>query len=270
MPSPDELLAVAVRAAEAAGAVLRAGLTRPLDIEHKSERASIVTQVDLDSQAAVFEVIEAAFPTHAILGEEGDGGAATSDHTWLVDPLDGTSNYAHGIPFSCASIAVRDPHGVVAAAIIEPFRGELFTATRGGGAWLGDQRLAVSTTASLSRALVCTGLQTDDPEAIAAHGRRIVALHTYSRGARLLGSPALCLAYLAAGRIDAFYERAGTYAWDVGAGSLLITEAGGAIEHLDGGPLNLGPGFADVIATNGHIHGELATLLRRIDGTTSI
>lgn len=266
MPTPTELLTVAVQAAEAAAAVLRAGLEGPITVDNKSERASIVTTVDLESQKAVFQVIGSAFPDHAILGEEGDGGAATSDHTWLVDPLDGTSNYAHGIPFSCASIAVRDADGVVAGAIIEPFRGELFTATRGGGAWLGDRRLHVSPTERLARALVCTGLQTDDPVAIEAHGRRIAALHTHSRGSRGLGSPALCLAYLAAGRIDAFFERAGTYAWDVGAGSLMVREAGGRIEDLDGGALNLGPGIANVIATNGRIHDELATLIRSVDG----
>jgi myo-inositol-1(or 4)-monophosphatase len=262
-----QLVAVAIRAARAGGAVLIAGLNRPLQIENKSEKASIVTQVDLDSQAAVFAAISEAFPTHAILGEEGNGGGSDSTYTWLVDPLDGTSNYAHGIPFSCVSVAVRDAEGVVAGAVFEPFRGELFHAVRGGGAWLGDQRLSVTDTPAIARALICTGLQSDDPEDIAGHGRRVVALHTHSRGARMLGSPALCLAYVAAGRIDAFFERNATYAWDVGAGSLLIGEAGGFCEDLDGGPLNFGPGIANVIGTNGKLHQELADLIAATDGT---
>ena len=265
---------VAVAAARAGGAVLIEGLHRPKQVELKSERASIVTWADVTSQAVIFDVIGNAFPGHAILGEEGIGGVAGSDHTWIVDPLDGTSNYAHGLPFACVSVALRDPDGVVVGAIFEPFRGELFTAVRGRGAWLGDsahhganvgERLAVSSADSLARALVCTGLQSDDPEQIEAFGRRIVALYSTARGTRSLGSPALCLAYVAAGRIDAFLERDATYAWDVAAGALLITEAGGRCEDLDGGPLNLGIGVANVLGSNGHIHDELAGLIATTD-----
>lgn len=274
MEHVDDYMEVAVAAARAGGAVLVEGLQRPKEIELKSERSSIVTWADVTSQAAVFDIIGEAFPGHAILGEEGIGGVAGSDHTWIVDPLDGTSNYAHGLPFACVSVALRDPDGVVVGAIFEPFRGELFTAARGRGAWLGDSahhgedggvRLAVSSADSLSRALVCTGLQSDDPDQIAAYGRRIVALYSTARGTRALGSPALCLAYIAAGRIDAFLERDATYAWDVAAGALLITEAGGRCEDLDGGPLNLGIGVANVLGSNGHIHDELAHLIATTD-----
>src|SRR4029450_11845344 len=188
--------------------------------------------------------------------------------TWLVDPLDGTSNYAHGVPFACTSVAVRDAEGLAAGAILDPFREELFTAARGGGAWLGDESLAVSAVDSPQRALVCTGLQSDDPEAIAAFGRRIVALSRECRGVRCVGSPALCLAYVAAGRIDAFLERDATYAWDVGAGGLMIAEAGGRIEALDGGPLNLGRGLANVLASNRHIHEALADVVRAAEQGT--
>ena len=182
--------------------------------------------------------------------------------TWLVDPLDGTSNFAHGVPLACTSIAVRDGAGIVAGAIFEPFREELFTAVRDGGAWLGADRLEVSGTQLLEQALVCTGVQSDDGAAIAAFGQRIVELSSRCRAVRCLGSPALCLAYVAAGRIDAFLEADSTYAWDVGAGALLITEAGGRIDDLDGGPLNLGPGVANVLASNGLIHGALASVVR--------
>jgi myo-inositol-1(or 4)-monophosphatase len=266
----DDYLEVAVGAARAGGTVLVEGLQRPKQIELKSERSSIVTWADVTSQAAIFDVIGDAFPSHAILGEEGIGGTADSDHTWIVDPLDGTSNYAHGVPFACVSVALRDPEGVVVGAIFEPFRGELFTAARSRGAWLGDgplagERLEVSAAESLARAMVCTGLQSDDPVQIEAYGRRIVALYKTARGTRALGSPALCLAYVAAGRIDAFLERDATYAWDVGAGALLITEAGGRCEDLDGGPLNLGVGVANVLGTNGLIHDELAHLVAITD-----
>ena len=262
-PRPSELLDAAVAAAQAGGAVLVEGLARPREVALKSERASIVTWADVTAQQRIVDVLLRRFPDHAVLGEEGDAGVAlgTGPVTWLVDPLDGTSNYAHGVPFACTSVAARAGGDLVAGAIFDPFRGELFTAVRGGGAWLGEQRLAVSDTAELDRALVCTGLQSDDDDAIAAFGRRIVALSRHCRGVRCLGSPALCLAYVAAGRIDAFLERDATYAWDVGAGALLITEAGGRIEDLDGGPLNLGPGLANVLATNGGFHEGLASVV---------
>ncbi len=264
-PSPEELLAVCVAAADAAGDVLVDGLSSERQVEMKSERASIVTEIDLASQARIFEVIGDAYPGHVIMGEEGDGGGADRSYTWIVDPLDGTSNYASGIPFACVSVAVKDLDGVVAGAIFEPFRQELFSATRGGGAWLAGERLHVTTNDSLDRALVATGLQSDDPEQIAAHARRIEALHRYTRGSRGLGSPALCLAYVAAGRIDAFYERDATYAWDVAAGALMIEEAGGRCDDLDGGPINLRRGVANVLATNGLVHDALFELIQRTD-----
>lgn len=265
-PRPDELLETCAVAARAGGAVLVEGLSGQRRVQMKSARASIVTETDLASQAAIFDVIGAAHPDHVIMGEEGDGGGADPSHTWLVDPLDGTSNYASGIPFACVSVAVRDADGVVAGAIFEPFRQELFTAARGHGASLAGERLEVRDEPDLGRVLIATGLQSDDRDQIAAHARRIEALHLHSRGARLLGSPALCLAYVAAGRLDAFYERDATYAWDVAAGSLMITEAGGRCEDLDGGPLNLGRGIANVLATNGRVHDALFDLIQRTDG----
>jgi myo-inositol-1(or 4)-monophosphatase len=262
-PSGEELRAVAAAAARAAGDVLVDRLGRAGELGHKNDRTSIVTGADLAAQAEIERVITGHFPSHAIVGEEGHGGAEHAALTWLVDPLDGTSNFAHGVPLACTSIAVTDAAGVVAGAIFEPFRGELFTAMRDGGAWLDSTRLNVSGTSRLDEAIVCTGVQSDDPAAIAAFGKRIVELYSRCRAVRCLGSPAICLAYIAAGRIDAFVEADSTYAWDVGAGSLLITEAGGSIEDLDGGPINLGPGLANVLASNGRIHDDVAALVRQ-------
>jgi myo-inositol-1(or 4)-monophosphatase len=264
----DELLDGAVAAARAGGAVLVEGLGRPLQVSHKNERTSIVTWADLTAHEAIVRVLGERFPDHAILGEEGDVARGDAAATWLVDPLDGTSNYAHGIPFACTSVAVRDAEGLAAGAILDPFRGELFTAVRGGGAWLDGDRLAVSATDGLDRSLVCTGIQSDDRDAIAAFGRRMVALCGECRAVRCVGSPALCLAYVAAGRVDAFVERDATYAWDVGAGALMIAEAGGHSEDLDGGPLNLGPGLANVLASNGRIHAGLFELVRHAEAAS--
>jgi myo-inositol-1(or 4)-monophosphatase len=274
-PAPDELLDTAVAAARAGGTVLTEGLQRPRQVELKNERTSIVTWADRTAQREIVRIITERFPDHGVLAEEDEdpagptaGGEGGEPVTWLVDPLDGTSNYAHGIPFACTSVAARDASGLVVGAIFEPFRGELFTAVRGEGAWLGEERLAVSAADALGRALVCTGIQSDDEGAIAAFGRRIVALSRHCRGVRCVGSPALCLAYVAAGRIDAFLERDATYAWDVGAGGLMIAEAGGRIEDLDGGPLNLGRGLANVLASNRHIHEALADVVRAAEQGT--
>src|SRR5262245_41793891 len=264
-PSAQELLEVCVAAARAGGDVLVEGLTRDKQVQLKSERSSIVTWADVTAQAEIFRVIGRHFPEHSMLGEEGDGGGPDTSYTWIVDPLDGTSNYASGVPFACTSVGVKDDDGIVAGAILEPFRGELFTATRGGGAWLAGQRLHVSANRDLALAVIATGLQSDDPNQIAAHVRRVEALHLHARGARAFGCPALCLAYVAAGRLDAFYERDATYAWDAAAGSLMITEAGGRCEDLDGGPLNLGHGIANVLGTNGAIHADLFDLIQRTD-----
>ena len=157
--------------------MLRDGLGRTKEVQHKNERTSIVTSVDLAAQETIGKVIAERFPDHALLGRGGLGGDhQQAELTWLVDPLDGTSNFAHGLPFACTSVAVRDADGLVAGAILEPFRGELFTAVRGGGAWLGEERLRVSETVSLDRALVCTGVQSDDPAAVAVFAERMERL----------------------------------------------------------------------------------------------
>jgi myo-inositol-1(or 4)-monophosphatase len=258
------LLDVCVEAALAAGAILQEGLTRSdMEVVQKSERTSIVTWADVTAQAEIFRIIHSHYPGAAILGEEGDADGS-GPYTFIVDPLDGTSNYAHGIPFACTSVAVRDADGVAAGAIFEPFRQEMFTASRGGGAFMNGKRLEVSSTSSIAKALVCTGLQSDDADHIDRHIKRLHAMYTHGRGARLIGSPALCMAYIAAGRIDAFFERDATYAWDVAAGSILISEAGGTATELADGSSGLNlydRDYANVIATNGHIHAELHALL---------
>jgi myo-inositol-1(or 4)-monophosphatase len=264
MPLPTELLAVCVEAAQAAGAILIEGLDRAdMEVVQKNERTSIVTWADVTAQAEIFRIVHSHYPGAPILGEEGDA-MGSGEFTFIVDPLDGTSNYAHGIPFACTSVAVRDAHGVAAGAVFEPFRKEMFTASRGGGAFMNGKRLSVSSTSAVAKALACTGLQSDEPEHIAGHLKRLDAMYTHGRGARQIGSPALCLAYIAAGRIDAFFERDATYAWDVAAGSILIAEAGGMATDLADGASGLNlydRSFANVLATNGHIHAELFGLL---------
>ena len=251
VPHPAGLLTVAEAAARAGGAILRDGQARPKDVVTKG-RTEITTWADAAAQDAIVEVIAAAFPGHRIEGEEGAVGSPDADLTWIVDPLDGTSNYAHGIPFCCVSVAVRETAGPLLAGVVyDPLRDECFAAERGRPA-----TTAVSSTAELGRAVVGTGIQNDDPAAIAAFGRRLVALYGSCRGVRVLGAPALVMAYIACGRLDGMVQRDALWAWDVAAGIVLVEAAGGRVTGFDGGPPPL-EGRADVIVSNGLLHDAL-------------
>jgi myo-inositol-1(or 4)-monophosphatase len=247
----DLFLAVAEAAARAGGAVLREGQGRPKEVVAKA-RSEITTWADAAAQAAIVDVIAGAFPEHRIEGEEGAVGDPAADMTWIVDPLDGTSNYAHGIPFFCVSVAVRQAGGPLLAGVVyDPLRDECFAAERGR-----TTAMAVSTTDELARAVVATGIQNDDPEAIAAFGRRMVALYGACRGVRVLGSPALAMAYIACGRLDGMAQRDALWAWDVAAGIVLVEAAGGRVTGFDGGPPPL-EGRADIVVSNGLLHDAL-------------
>lgn len=258
MPEPKELLEVALAAARAGGDKLIEGVSRAdKEVAVKDSRVSIVTWADEASQAAVFDVIGGEYPGHCIMGEEGDGGTVDGPYTWIVDPLDGTSNYARGLPTWAVSVAVRQTDGpLLAGVVFNPGSGELFSAALGDGV-----DFAVSDTAALDRSMICTGLQNDDPEIIAEYVGRVERMHLACRGVRGLGSPAMSIAYVAAGRLDGFVEKDATYAWDIAAGMLLVEEAGGRVTDLAGGPPNLGRGIANVVATNGHIHDDLLAVV---------
>jgi myo-inositol-1(or 4)-monophosphatase len=256
------LLETAIDAARAGGAKLLEGLARPMEVTQKSTRANIVTWADEASQAAIVDVLLGRCPGHTVLGEEGSAGEVDGPYTWIVDPLDGTSNYARGLSPWGVSIAVRETGGpLVAGVIYDPLRDELYAAERGGGT-----TMQVSDTTDLKRALVATGLQNDDPVKIHEYVLRVEQLHLHARGARGIGSPALVMAYIATGRMDAFVEKDATYAWDIAAGMVLIEEAGGRVTGFDGGEVNLGVGLSDVVASNGLIHDDLVDVvnMRRV------
>ena len=236
--------------------MLLEGQARPKEVVAKG-RTDIVTWADAAAQAVIVDVISTAFPDHHVVGEEGLVGAADAPFTWIVDPLDGTSNYAHGIPFFCVSVAVRATDGPLLAGVVyDPLRDECFAAEAGQ-----PTELAVSTTPELQAAIVTTGIQNDDPAAIAAFGQRLVALYQSCRGVRMLGSPALTLAYLAAGRIDGMAQKDALWAWDVAAGIVLVEAAGGRVTGFEGQPPPL-DGRADIVASNGLIHEALLDISR--------
>jgi myo-inositol-1(or 4)-monophosphatase len=253
---------VAEAAARAGGAVLTRFLRdRPaLDIGYKDARANLVTAADRESQRAVTETILTAFPGHAVDGEEGTAGSPGAADVWYVDPLDGTTNFTHGLPFCCVSVALRSNGVTVAGAVYDPLHDEMFAGVRGGGATLNGTPIGVSDIARLDRALVVAQAQTIDASEIRAYARLVERLMSVSGGVRSLGSPALTLCAIAAGRLEAYCEYT-MDAWDILAGQLILAEAGGLLTLLDGRPHETAA-RADVVASNGYIHADLVDALR--------
>ena len=218
----------------------------------------LVTEADRASEAAIVAAVRATFPAAAILGEEGGVYAGTSDERFIVDPLDGTTNYAHRYPLFCVSIAYERAGVIEAAAIEAPLMGMRFAARRGGGATLNGAPIRVSPTDSVRSGLICTGFNPADYD---RNGRYFAAMSRRAQGVRRDGSAALDLALVAAGRFDGFWEW-DLKPWDVAAGALLITEAGGAVTAIDGTPLDIAAG--SIAASNGRIQAELCRALQEI------
>jgi len=255
-------LRVATAAARAGGAAVmrRLRAAGDLEISYKDARANLVTAADIESQRAVTATIRAAFPGHAVIGEEGTSGDPGADRVWYVDPLDGTTNFAHGLPFFCVSVALREYGRTVAGAVCDPVRDELFAASAGGGATLNGARLRVSAVTRLDRALIVAQAQTAVPAEIQAYAALVQRLMSVAGGIRSLGSPALTLCAIAAGRLEAYCEYT-MDAWDILAGQLILAEAGGMLTLFDGQP-HLTAERADVVASNGHVHADLIDVLR--------
>jgi len=229
------LLNIAVKAARRAGAIInRAALDRTA-LQVRAKRANdFVTQVDKAAEAAIIEIIRKAHPDHAILAEESGALPSRSDeYCWVIDPLDGTTNFIHGVPQYCVSIAVQH-RGVPAHGVVyDPSKNELFTASKGRGAFLDDRRIRVSRCANLKDALVATGFPFKELSRLDLYFRQLRNIMQNSSGVRRAGAAALDLAYVAAGRFDAFWEM-GLSAWDMAAGALMIQEAGGLVGDLTG------------------------------------
>jgi myo-inositol-1(or 4)-monophosphatase len=249
-----DYLEVAIETAQEAGKILREEFDRPPQISYKGD-VDLVTQADRRSEAAIVARLGKYFPEHAIAAEEGTGheSASASEFRWHVDPLDGTTNFAHGYPCFSVSIALAQRDTVIAGVVFNPFYNELFAAARGRGATLNEKPIHVSKVPALSTGLLCTGFP--------VHKRLANPnIHYYwdftlrSHGVRRDGSAALDLACVAAGRFDGFWEF-GLQKWDTAAGSLLVEEAGGKVSDFAGQPYRLGGPM--ILATNGSIHEEM-------------
>ena len=254
--SESNMLDFAIDLGRRAGALLRDGLDRQRTIDLKGA-FDLVTDMDRASEDLIVSTIAAEFPDHAILAEE-SGAIGEADHTWLIDPLDGTNNYAHGFPYFCVSLALWRGRTPLLGVICNPMLDELFSARAGGGAYCNGRLIRVSDTATLGAALISTGFPYNyatTPENNLSEFDRIQAR---CQGVRRSGAAALDLAYVAMGRLDAHWEL-GLKPWDTGAAALLVLEAGGQLSDWHGGPWH--PWADRLIASNSRIHDELIQVL---------
>ncbi len=256
-------LHVARRVAVEAGAILRAGAGHAHASDTKRTAVDLVTEYDRRSEAHIVAQLHAAFPDDEIVGEEGGGQHGASGRRWLVDPLDGTTNFSHGLPFFCVAIAVEDAHGPLVGVIDAPALGWHFYAARGDGAFLvergmAERRLAVSSVDTLAASILATGFPYDTATSPRNNLREWSNLYPRTQGLRRIGAAALDLCFVAAGWIDGYWELK-IKPWDVAAGALLVTEAGGRVTDYRGGAFKSDAG--EILATNGRIHDALAAAL---------
>jgi myo-inositol-1(or 4)-monophosphatase len=250
------MLDFAIALGRRAGALLRAGLDRQRTVELKSA-FDLVTDMDRASEDLIVSAITAEFPDHAILAEE-SGAIGDADLTWLIDPLDGTNNYAHGFPYFCVSLALWRGRMPLLGVIYNPMLDELFSAEAGSGVHCNGRPIHVSDTATLSAALISTGFPYNYATVPDNNLREFDRIQACCQGVRRGGAAALDLAYVAMGRLDAHWELR-LRPWDTGAAALLVQEAGGRMTDWRGGPWH--PWADRLIASNGHIHDELIRVL---------
>ncbi len=257
-PAINDVLAVANRAAHEAGAILMQHFGQLSQIRHKSA-VDLVTEADLASEAAIVKMIRTSFPQHNILAEEGDyEAAANPEFRWVIDPLDGTTNYVHGLPLFAVSIAFQIKGITELGIVFNPALNELFMAQRGRGATLNGQPLQVSDVGHISEALLVTGFPYTRDKIFTRSFDLFASLYPMCQGVRRLGAAALDCCYVAAGRFDAFYE-ANLQPWDICAGDLICRAAGGRTSDWTGGELPF-DGHR-VLMSNGHLHDELMNII---------
>jgi myo-inositol-1(or 4)-monophosphatase len=252
------MLNFAIRVAKDAGRLLRDRVGTRIDIDHKGA-IDIVTDVDLASERLIREAISTYYPRHEILAEEGGLSESGSEYRWIVDPLDGTTNYAHGYPTFCVSIALECKGEVVLGVVCDPMRDELFTAELGGGAALNNRPIHVSKTADLMQGLLSTGFPYDIRTSKLTNLDHWANFAMNAQALRRDGAAALDLCYVACGRFDGFWEL-NLSPWDTAAGTLIVTEAGGRVTDFAGGPFSNYK--LEVVASNGLIHDRMLEVLK--------
>jgi myo-inositol-1(or 4)-monophosphatase len=256
------MLNFAIRVAKDAGRLLRDRFGTRIDIDHKGS-IDIVTDVDLASERLIREAISTYYPRHEILAEEGGLSESGSEYRWIVDPIDGTTNYAHGYPIFCVSIALECKGEVVLGVVYDPMRDEMFTAEQGGGAALNNRPIRVSKTAELMQGLLSTGFPYDIKTSKLTNLDHWANFAMNAQALRRDGAAALDLCYVACGRFDGFWEL-NLSPWDTAAGALIVAEAGGRVTDFAGRPFS--NYNREVLASNGLVHERMIEVLNR--GTT--
>jgi myo-inositol-1(or 4)-monophosphatase len=262
-PNLHPMLNVAVKAARAAGSIINRAALDVEAVRISQKRANdFVTEVDHASEAAIIETLLAAYPDHGILAEESgqQHGNSASESVWIIDPLDGTTNFIHGFPVYCVSIALAVKGKVQQAVIYDPSRNDLFTATKGRGAFLNERRIRVSKRTQLNQCLLATGFPFRPDDSMQNYLLMMADIMQRTAGLRRPGAAALDLAYVAAGFTDGFFET-GLSPWDVAAGSLLVTEAGGLVGNFTGEPDFLEQ--RECLAASPRIYGQLVPILHK-------
>lgn len=258
----SELLRVAIDAAREAGNFLKESVGKVIAVEAKSgEVRNLVSEIDRGAEERIIRNIHRFFPHHAILAEESGGDTGPVEYRWIIDPLDGTTNFLHGLQIFSVTIGIEHNGEVIAGVVYNPNAGELFTAEKGSGAYLNGERISVSDKEELINSLLVTGFPYDiaaNPHNAVEH---FVSFLYEAGGIRRLGSAAIDLAYVAAGRFDGFWE-VHLNPWDMAAGTLLVREAGGMISGFSGEPTTIYR--KQIVASNGHIHDAMVRILKKI------
>jgi myo-inositol-1(or 4)-monophosphatase len=261
-PQLSIYLDVATEAALAAGKVLQACWGKLESITEKGRPGDLVTEADRLAEAAILEILRRHFPTHSILAEEsGQFGDLDAEYLWAIDPLDGTTNYAHQYPFSAASIGLLINGVPQVGAIFDPFHQELFRGAVGIGATCNDQPIRVSNTAKLAQSLLVTGFAYDRRETPDNNYQEFCYLTHITQGVRRAGAASVDLAYVACGRLDGYWER-GLSPWDLAAGVAIVEAAGGKVTAYDQSEFDIRSGR--ILATNGRVHAELSQTLSHV------
>lgn len=250
-------LDVAIAAAKAGGQVLMEKFGTKLRIDHKGE-VDLVTEADQAAEAVIVDLIRSQFPDHDILAEEEDYNRQKQEFCWIIDPLDGTTNYAHGFPWFAVSVAVEKAGEVIAGVVFNPYTNELFSAALGSGAYLNDQPLSVSKIIDLEHSLLATGFPYDRKQSRANNYDHFVQFQQSAQACRRPGAASLDLACVAAGRFDGYWEMK-LKPWDVAAGQLLVTEAGGRLSDFSGASFSIYG--QEVVGSNALIHDQMLRVL---------
>jgi myo-inositol-1(or 4)-monophosphatase len=256
-----EFASVGTEVARRAGKYALDRFRTEFSVEHKGA-INLVTDVDITAEEMIVARLQEMYPDHSILAEEKNSEICGGTFTWVIDPLDGTTNYAHGFPFFSVSIGLEISGKVVLGIVYDPVRDELFTAQKDSGAFCNDEPLQVSSTESLDAALLATGFPYDIRTSEQNNLRNFCAFALQCQGVRRTGSAALDLCYVASGRIDGFWESK-LNPWDCAAGYLIVSEAGGLVTDYSGGPASIYK--AEVTASNGRIHQEMISVLKSVE-----